>query len=351
MKKKKRKKTILTKNLIVTAFILTLSLTGIMLINSKISAMDNHPHTNKSKAEGVSAADKQQNPSVNSDENSSELDSYINSEEVSKEGYEADNKLSEGSQHNKSTASEAETLLKEMENNIKNYMGADLNSLGFIYYDTSTGEKISINENKIFLAASTVKVQLNMIAYDWAEKGRLSLDDSIKYKESDNEDGTGILQNQDKSQPFKIQELLDYSIIYSDNIATNMLFRTLGGYKKVRSMVNKKFGINMDTSGNYITPQGEFTILKYLYDNRTNSNYAHLIDVMKGTVFHDRIDKYIPQDISAHKTGEYDYYVNDVGIIFTENPYILVVYTYNIENAHEKIAEISKMIYNYHINK
>ncbi|MBE6047004.1 MAG: serine hydrolase [Clostridium sp.] len=60
---------------------------------------------------------------------------------------------------------------------------------------------------------------------------------------------------------------------------------------------------------------------------------------MKQTTTHDRIDKYIPNDIVAHKIGDYERYVNDIGIIYTDEPYILAIYTEDVmEKGRENIA-------------
>ena len=36
---------------------------------------------------------------------------------------------------------------------------------------------------------------------------------------------------------------------------------------------------------------------------------------MKKTDFHDRLDKYVDKSIVAHKIGDYNDYVNDVGVV------------------------------------
>ena len=228
---------------------------------------------------------------------------------------------------------------------IKKYLGSNISVVGLVYYDINTGEKIAINENKVFLAASTVKVQMNMIAFDWIKQGKLSLEEEIAYNDSYYEGGTGILQGKDKSKPIPVKTLLDYSIIYSDNIATNMILRRLGGSKSVRAAANLLAGTEVDTSKNNVTAEQVFRILKKLYEGREDPHYTHLIGVMKKTVFHDRLDKYIPRDICAHKIGNYGGYVNDVGIIFTEKPYILVIYTNGLAGSAEKIAQLSRLIY------
>lgn len=214
-----------------------------------------------------------------------------------------------------------------------------------------------MNEENLFLAASTSKLQMNMLAYQAVENKKLALNQSIRYQTEDYETGTGrLLSDYETSDAIPLSTLLDYSIKYSDNIAKNMVMRTLGGSVSVRTMTNKMVDTTTDTSGNWITPEEEFKVLLKLYQNREDPYYAHLIEVMKNTIFHDRIDKYIPQAIVAHKIGDYSMYVNDVGIVFTQKPYILVVYTKSLpglanKQPSEKIAGLSKLIYEAHLAK
>lgn len=255
----------------------------------------------------------------------------------------------------KVSVQEETSSLENLENKIKEYLGNELNNVGLIYYDLTTNRKISINGDEFFTAASTYKVGMNIIAYNMIKEGTLSLSESIKYSSGYYEEGTGILQSQidtTLNSPISIQKLLDYAIIYSDNIATNMVTEKLGGFNVVRQAVNTLAGIASPTvSGNVITPETEFRLLKNLYSNRFDEYYSHLIEVMKNTEFHDRIDKYLPYDIVAHKIGSYDSYINDVGIIFADKPYILVIYTNELTDAAEKIATLSKIIYSAQLQK
>jgi beta-lactamase class A len=235
----------------------------------------------------------------------------------------------------------------KLESDIKNYLGNNIDSVGLSYYDITSGGQININPNKVFLAGSTVKVQLNMILGDQFANGQASKNEQLTYKDSDYEDGAGVLQGTDLSKPYDITTLSDYSIIHSDNIATNMIEDRLG-YENFRKAVDKKLGQPTDHSGNYITSSDETKLLKQLYENKDeNSYYSHIVDIMKKTDFHDRLDKYVDKSIVAHKIGDYSDYVNDVGIIYTDKPYIISVYTKGVTNADEVIAHISKMIYDY----
>lgn len=82
--------------------------------------------------------------------------------------------------------------------------------------------------------------------------------------------------------------------------------------------------------------------------NREISGFNHLIDTMKITIFHERLDKYIPNNLVAHKIGSIDSYVHDIGFVFTDEPYIISIYTEGVYNAEETIASMSKVIYNKH---
>lgn len=255
----------------------------------------------------------------------------------------------------KVSVQEETSSLENLENKIKDYLGNELNNVGLIYYDLTTNKKISINGDELFTSASTYKVGMNIVAYNMVKEGTLSLSDNIKYSSGYYEEGTGILQSQidtTLNSPISIQKLLDYAIIYSDNIATNMITEKLGGFDSVRQAVSYFTGVTEPTvSGNVITPETEFRLLKNLYSNRFDQYHSHLIEVMKNTEFHDRIDKYLPYNLVAHKIGSYDSYINDVGIIFTDKPYILVIYTNELTDATEKIATLSNIIYSAQLQK
>lgn len=241
-----------------------------------------------------------------------------------------------------------------LESRIKSYLGNGISRVGFIYYDLTTGEKISINGNKICTAASTYKVGMNIVAYNWVKSGKLSLSEGLLYSSKYYEAGTGILQGQINTtlkKPVQVQKLLDYSIMYSDNIATKMIQARLGGGQAVRKAVCNMTGITIDTVNNKITPEIEFRLLKNLFENRYDAYNSHLISIMKQTVFHDRIDKYVPKYKVAHKIGNYGSYVNDVGIVFADKPYIFVMYVDGLSNSAEKIANVSKMVYESQLKK
>lgn len=237
---------------------------------------------------------------------------------------------------------------KPLEQKIRDYLGTKTSKVGLGYYDIETGKSFSINGDKYFTAASTVKVQMNMVLFDMVKEGKVSIDEALQYTSADYEGGTGILQGQNKSKPIPLLTLSDYSIIYSDNIATNMIIRRIN-HTEMKRRFAEKVGHSIPMDKNVVTPNEGLTFLKLLYQNKDkNQYYTRLTGIMKTTVFHDRLDKYVPKSIVAHKIGNYGAFVNDVGIVYAPKPYIITVYTESLANANEIIANINRILYEAH---
>lgn len=234
-----------------------------------------------------------------------------------------------------------------LENKINSDIGSNASKVGLAYYDIKTGTYIGVNDDTYFTAGSTVKVPIGMVYADMIEKGSINPTDTILYDDSMYEDGAGILQGSNMlDKPISVSELMGDMIKYSDNIATNMLISKLG-YYNIKDKFSEILGHAVDKNSNSITAKEAYTYLLKLYENKDNKkSYDDLKTLMKSTTTHDRIDKYVPQELVAHKIGDYSSYVNDIGIVYDgDNPYILSIYTKDTSDANELIAKISKDIY------
>lgn len=67
-------------------------------------------------------------------------------------------------------------------------------TVGIYVTDLMSGLSAGINPMTEFYAASTIKVPIAMAVLWLADRGRLSLDQTIAYQSSDYQAGTGILQ-------------------------------------------------------------------------------------------------------------------------------------------------------------
>lgn len=249
-----------------------------------------------------------------------------------------------------------EIILNEYFGNLETAISSKISeygdSIGLTFYDIKTKRTISFNGDKTFIAASTSKVPLNMLLLNKVASGDIKEDTTVKYTDEDYEGGAGILQSQDLSSPIDIFTLSKYSIIYSDNIATKMISNLMGGKDIVYKQYDDILGYEANHTDNAITANDAAQYLKVLYFNKDdNPYYDTLLDNMKNTVYHDRIDKYIDQSLVAHKIGDYETYVNDIAIVYANAPYILTIYTNNVVDAKEIIAETSQIIFDYQNNR
>jgi beta-lactamase class A len=219
--------------------------------------------------------------------------------------------------------------------------------IGITYLDLNTGESFSINGQKKFFAASTNKVPLVMKISDLVNKGELTWEQSVKYRKSDYEAGTGRLQALGKEQ-VSIKTLTRYAVVYSDNIAKNMLFRQVAPtYPNGIKALYKSFLPGESTNGeNRFSTDDMAKILNLLYEGKgENAGYQMLYDNMKHTEFHDRLETPLTAGHVAHKIGSNGTEFNDIGIFEGKHPFILTVSTNHVPNASDFISSVADLIY------
>lgn len=239
--------------------------------------------------------------------------------------------------------------IEEMIAKINDYLGDDINKVSISYYDINSGKNFNINEKVELKAASTVKVPVSMMLYDAINNGEITEQSTMLYRNGDYEASFGGIGYEDLSKPKTFEHINECMIIYSDNVAVNMLLRYFGNNRRY-DYIEAIVGHEVNRKGNISTAEDTMKILKHLYFNPNNNpHYGKIIELMKKTSFHDRLDKLIPQENVAHKIGDYQdntgNYVHDVGIIYGKKPYILVVMTKNLGNTYDRIAQISKIVY------
>lgn len=237
--------------------------------------------------------------------------------------------------------------------NIKSYLSNQEGVYGIYFLDLTSGQSMGLNSTRKFIAASTVKVPINLYLYKLYSEGGISLDETVTYTEADYEEGTGDIQYQDFGTEYSLRELSRMSIEISDNVAINMLSRYLD-YEKVVEYMEGLEGHSIQRNKNQITPKDMAVFLKTLLDLTQNNPDTHeLLDFMLNTEFNDRIPLLLPPEVPvAHKIGNQVEAVHDVGIVFAQKPYILCLYSekVNEDTAPDVLAQISKMVYDFSQN-
>lgn len=141
--------------------------------------------------------------------------------------------------------------------------------------------------------------------------------------------------------------LLEQTIVNSDNTAINILIKNLG-YSNARHDITKYTDevVPDDFYSNNITSAAYgYDVINYLYEHQ--DSYTKLIDDMKKSSMGLYLKKYINDYDVAHKYGSYNGYVHDYGIVYGSKTYLIGIFTNNVNDSDEVIANISLDILNY----
>lgn len=257
--------------------------------------------------------------------------------------------------------------------------------------DISSGYICEINSDRIYHAASIIKISLLYEALLQAQKGQLSLNDKYTLNSDDIVGGAGVLQLMTPGTVFVVKDLITLMIDVSDNTATNILHDILKKDNVNKSLQqlglnNTKFARKLmisDPSGSYsyttardtATLLNEFLECKYL-----NKEYAKIgLDILHNQQYNDRIPFDLvlcsecgniieqnnicpncgtktwdedPKEVPfAHKTGEINGTKHDAGILNVRGKNIIVVcLTDKLKNNDEASImhrELGKAVYKY----
>src|SRR5581483_4465342 len=99
-----------------------------------------------------------------------------------------------------------------------------------------TGEQISIDADNQMDTMSVIKIPLMVEAFRQIEAGKFGLSDRVTLRDDDKRPGTGIIRSLNEGVSLTIHDLLTLMIIVSDNTATDLLFRQVGGIEPVNAL-------------------------------------------------------------------------------------------------------------------
>ncbi|MGI6777625.1 MAG: serine hydrolase [Acetivibrionales bacterium] len=240
------------------------------------------------------------------------------------------------------------TLKTELEEYLAGYEG----QYGVYFIDLINGGKFGINEKDVYIAASTIKIPLNLFLYKQMESGLINPEGTITYMGEDYEEGTGLLQFEEFGNEYSIRELSRLSIVVSDNVATNMLLRVYGR-KNIKDYMKSLGGTVISYEENTSCPYDMALYMKEVYEffEEGSELSRELMYYFENTKHNDRIPKLLPEDTRiAHKVGNWPpVSYHDVGIVFARRPYVISIMSKDTQGgeACSVIANISKKVYDF----
>ncbi len=242
---------------------------------------------------------------------------------------------------------EAPAGLRFLEANLSAIANSSPGNIGIAAMDMRTGEMVSVHGDEAFPMASTVKVAVAANYLAQVEFGRRSLDERIGGRTA--------------------SQLMHAMITRSDNHATDLLIRNLGGPERIQAWLEQRNVTGMRIDRNIAqllaakrdlwdvrdssTPKARVEMLRRL-DNGTLLrpwSRAYLLDLMGQCVTgRNRMRAMLPAGTRVeHKTGTLSGYSSDVGFITLPDGRRLAVafFARATNNRPYTIATAAKAVY------
>ena len=247
---------------------------------------------------------------------------------------------------------------------------------GIYIKSLETNEEIAIDADRQMETMSTIKIPLMVEVLEQVKAGRFSLQDKYTLAKSDIEPGTGTIQRLDPGAVMTVKDLLTMMIIVSDNTATEVLYRMVGGpdpvnrrmqalgLQQTRAMnppsvwfpalrsasSTEAFYRDAKTPFGLSTPREMGRLLELMERGTLVDKPSSdlMLQIMRGQVYRTRIPRYLTGYRIPHKTGDFLPYVgNDVGVLEAQDrAIVLSVFTGNhfgsgemLENAIGLVAK------------
>ena len=216
--------------------------------------------------------------------------------------------------------------LEDVVTEFRQVYGLTEDNFSISYYNTVTEESYAFNDTGFFIGASTYKLPLNLYFYEMEQAGEIAADTYITW--------TGRT----------LADIHEQSIVNSNNELSEALMYYWGDHVTYKEKLRKYFTMTDEEiapsywQANWFCTRMMMDCLKYLYENQ--ENFEELIGYMKQAMPGQYFKRGAAEYEVAHKYGSVQVYNNDVGIIYTPQPYLLVVYSIGGEEICADAAEL-----------
>lgn len=256
-------------------------------------------------------------------------------------------------------------LTREMTNltrNLKNIMASYPRlKPGIFIWDYQTGKYVTINADKMYPAASIIKLPVLFQLFRRAEKGYIDLNGNMSTSEPFITEGSGSLQYFQLGTTLTYKRLAELMIQQSDNTASNMLLALVGGMSELNTAIkNWGFGVTHyndwlpDLKGTNTTSPMEVGKMLYNIDNPeflSIESRAQIVEILGHTKNRYLIQQPLPSNVQfLHKTGDIGPMLGDAGTVILPDgrKYIIVLMVnrpWNDYAAKQFIIEASEETY------
>ena len=224
---------------------------------------------------------------------------------------------------------------------------------GIYVKSLETNEEIAIGADRQMETMSTIKIPLMVEALQQVKAGRFKLTDTYTFAQADSQPGTGTIQRLDPGAVMTVKDLITMMIIVSDNTATQVLYRMVGGPDAVNARMD---ALGLTRTRAMTVPATWFAALRtapsseqFYREGRnpfglsTPREMGRLLEmmergtlvdkpssdlmlqIMRGQVYRTRIPRYVTGYRIPHKTGDFLPFVgDDVGVLEADGRTIVI---------------------------
>ena len=196
-------------------------------------------------------------------------------------------------------------------------------------------------------AASVTKLPVLYYVQEKIDQEEYSLTEGLQYidkvtdfKGSYSAEGSGTLGKTADNRHYRIDELINKTAKESDNAASNLLAYYITNqfdaafYEEITAIVGQKW----DMSSRQASAQMAGMIMEAIYHQS-----GYILGSLQNTEFdNQRIARDIPVPV-AHKIGDAYDFRHDVGVVYTDSPFILSIFT--DQSDYDTISEIADDVY------
>lgn len=219
-----------------------------------------------------------------------------------------------------------------------------------VYFQSlGTNDSFSINGKEVLTAASLIKLPVMLTLYREADAGKIDLDAVYSLRESDKRGGAGSLQYKPAGFQITYREMTELMGKQSDNTAHAAVVNLLGE-EKIQATIDALGMKSTSFDNNETTAEDICLFFERLYRGRvvTEKSKEEILSFLTDTIWEQRIPAGIPKGIKiSHKIGTELKVVSDAGIVFSDNPFILVILSEGVNEieAGKALPELTAKIY------
>lgn len=234
---------------------------------------------------------------------------------------------------------------------------------GMFFLDMDNGNYAQLNGETLFPAASIIKLPILIAFFQDVDAGKVRLDETLVMRPELIASGSGEMQDLPAWSKFSALHTASQMIIISDNTATNMIIKRLGG-ARVLNQRFRNWGLRQtvirnwlpDLRGTNTTTAKELVYLLAQLDRGkllSPGSQQQALGILRRTKNRKLLPAGLgPGAVIAHKTGDIGFMLGDAGIIQMPSgkrymAAVLARTPYDDPAGWDFVREISRIVYTY----